>query len=96
MALLHFSNSTFAIELNCVLNPLLFIPSSFCVLILFLLGNHFYQIFLSGGDFLFALSSFQTHRWADSESRDHFVGVRNVLDVVRIYCFSLGGNRHTT
>ena len=76
--------------------------SSFCVLILFLLRKHFYQIFLSGEDcFFFSSALFRTHRWADSESREQFAGltfspgIRYDLAVVCIYCFSVGGNRHT-
>lgn len=61
-----------AFGLNCVLNPLFFIFSRLCVLMLFLLGNHRPQILLSGGDTLFASSPLQTHKWADSESREQW------------------------
>lgn len=51
--------------------------------------------------FFFASALFRTHRWADSESREQFAGltfspgIRYDLAVVFIYCFSIGGNRHT-
>lgn len=90
-----------AFGLNCTLNPLLFIFSRLCVLMLFLVRNQRHQSFLSRGDILFA-SSFQTHKWADSESREQWamltfsLGFRSRMAVVCIYCFSIGGNRHTT
>lgn len=45
---------------------------------LFLVGNQRHQSFLSRGDILFA-SSFQTHKWADSESREQWAMLTSLL-----------------